>query len=99
RCQPALNLVTQRYHHTHHNSFPNQTQRPQPTLHSFPTRRSSDLYDSGVSCNSSKGSATGTSHTFTANYGDVITCTFTNHRLPQVKLAKTLDPTTGRAHV
>src|SRR5207253_1619516 len=39
-------------------------------------------YDSGVSCNSSKGSATGTSHTFTANYGDAITSTFTTLPLP-----------------
>src|SRR5207237_384690 len=45
------------------------------------------------SCNSGKNGAAGTSHTFTANYGDVITCTFTNHRLPQLKLAKTTDPT------
>src|SRR5205085_442355 len=50
-------------------------------------------YDSSVSCNSGKNGAAGTSHTFTANYGDVITCTFTNHRLPQLKLAKTTDPT------
>src|SRR5205085_4253202 len=48
---------------------------------------------SSVSCNSGKNGAAGTSHTFTANYGDVITCTFTNHRLPQLKLAKTTDPT------
>src|SRR5205085_551053 len=32
-------------------------------------------YDSSVSCNSGKNGAAGTSHTFTANYGDVITCT------------------------
>src|SRR5207237_370175 len=49
-------------------------------------------YDSSVSCNSGKNGAAGTSHTFTANYGDVITCTFTNHRLPQLKLANTTDP-------
>src|SRR5437868_8515328 len=56
-------------------------------------RSSLSDYDSSVSCNSGKNGAAGTSHTFTANYGDVITCTFTNHRLPQLKLAKTTDPT------
>src|SRR5204863_301155 len=44
--------------------------------------------------NGSKGSESGTSHTFTANYGDVITCTFTNNRLPRLKLAKTVNPGT-----
>src|SRR5205814_950083 len=54
-------------------------------------------YNSSVSCssnNGSKGSESGTSHTFTANYGDVITCTFTNNRLPRLKLAKTVNPGT-----
>src|SRR2546430_1731155 len=54
-------------------------------------------YTSSVSCtsnNGSKGSESGTSHTFTANYGDVITCTFTNNRLPRLKLAKTVNPGT-----
>src|SRR5436190_603600 len=49
-------------------------------------------YDSSVSCNSGKNGAAGTSHTFTANYGDVITCTFTNHRLPRLEVVKSLVP-------
>src|SRR5437868_13931418 len=56
-------------------------------------RSSLSDYDSSVSCNSGKNGAAGTSHTFTANYGDVITCTFTNHLLPQLKLANPTQPT------
>jgi uncharacterized repeat protein (TIGR01451 family) len=37
-------------------------------------------YASSVSCDSAKGGATETSHTFSVVYGESVTCTFTNHR-------------------
>ncbi len=54
----------------------------------------SDLanYVSDVSCDSGKGSADGTSHTFSVGYGDKVTCTITNHRKPEVKVVKSLVP-------
>ena len=52
-------------------------------------------YDSKVSCDSSKGSNDpGINHTFNLAYGDKVTCTFTNSRLPQLKLVKATVPTT-----
>src|SRR5205085_174169 len=50
-------------------------------------------YDSSVSCNSGKNGAAGTSHTFTANYSAVEHTTDLHQQPPQVKLAKTTDPT------
>src|SRR6185503_17653906 len=51
-------------------------------------------YDAQINCDSSKGNATAgaTSYSFTANYGDQVTCTITNHRLPQLKVVKSLVP-------
>src|SRR5207253_10796872 len=43
---------------------------------------------------SSSTRATATSPTSPSLHDALPICTFTNHRLPQVKLAKTLDPTT-----
>src|SRR5207248_1001993 len=55
-------------------------------------------YDSSVSCDNgdhNTAPAGGSGLTTSAlQYGDKVVCTITNHRLPQVKLAKTLDPTT-----
>ena len=56
-------------------------------------------YDKSVSCDSGKGGNTaGPSHTLTAAYGEQITCTITNKRLPQLKVVKDLLPAadTGR---
>src|SRR5437660_679311 len=54
-------------------------------------------YDSSISCNNGGGSNTpagGQSLTTSAlGYGDVVTCTITNHRKAQLKVAKVLDPT------
>jgi uncharacterized repeat protein (TIGR01451 family) len=49
-------------------------------------------YDSSVSCDSGKGGASGTSHAFTANFGEQITCTITNQRKPEVKVIKVIEP-------
>jgi len=51
-------------------------------------------YDASVSCDSGKGSASGTSHTFSVSYGDQVTCTITNSRKPEVKVVKATDPET-----
>src|SRR5439155_16324290 len=48
---------------------------------------------SSVSCNPAKNGTPGTNHTGVHNCALPISCTFTNHRLPQLKLAKTTDPT------
>jgi uncharacterized repeat protein (TIGR01451 family) len=41
---------------------------------------SADKYASSVSCDSGKGTAMGTSHDFSVDYGESVTCTFKNHR-------------------
>ena len=52
-------------------------------------------YVSSVSCDSDKGGANpGTSHSFTANFGDKVTCTITNRHKPEVKVVKVTNPTT-----
>ena len=50
-------------------------------------------YVSSVSCDSDKGGSSTTSHSFTANFGDKVTCTITNQRKPEVKVIKALEPT------
>src|SRR5207248_1887003 len=52
--------------------------------------------DAQINCDSSKGNATAgaTSYSFSAAYGDQVTCTITNSRKAQVKLVKNLVPTT-----
>ena len=50
-------------------------------------------YVSSVSCDSDKGGSSTTSHSFTANFGDKVTCTITNQRKPEVKVVKALEPT------
>ena len=55
-------------------------------------------YDKSVSCDSGKGGTRpGPSHTLTAAYGEQITCTITNKRLPQLKVVKDLLPAADRA--
>ncbi|MEX2611956.1 MAG: hypothetical protein WD380_00135, partial [Gaiellaceae bacterium] len=51
-------------------------------------------YVSSVSCDSGKGSASGTTHSFSVGFGDKVTCTITNSRKPEVKVVKVTDPTT-----
>src|SRR5690242_1477801 len=54
-------------------------------------------YDSAVSCtNGDHNTAPNGGSSLTTSslaYGDVVTCTITNHRLPQLKVVKSLDPT------
>src|SRR2546425_514872 len=57
-------------------------------------------YDKAISCDNSKGSNTGAA-SLTTNalaYGEQVTCTITNSRLPQIKLVKNIIPNsdTGR---
>src|SRR3989442_7099777 len=61
-------------------------------------------YDSKVDCGGKGSTDPGISKSFTANYGDVITCAFTNSRKAQVRVTKSLLPTDdpgkiGRAHL
>jgi hypothetical protein len=49
-----------------------------------------------VECDSGKGSTVpGTSHTFSLDYGDQVTCTFTNSRLPTIIVRKITTGTAG----
>ena len=49
-------------------------------------------YVSSVSCDSGKGSANGTSHAFSADYGDKVTCTITNQRKGKIIVEKQTNP-------
>jgi uncharacterized repeat protein (TIGR01451 family) len=49
-------------------------------------------YVSGVSCDSGKGSANGTSHVFTTDFGDQVTCTITNARKGKIVVEKQTNP-------
>ena len=49
-------------------------------------------YVSSVSCDSGKGSSNGTSHAFSAGYGDKITCTITNQRKGKIIVEKQTNP-------
>jgi len=51
-------------------------------------------YASSVNCGS-KGSASGTSHTFTLNAGEVVTCAFTNVKLGRIVVTKDVVPDDG----
>src|SRR5207253_3248605 len=51
-------------------------------------------YSSNVACDSNKGSESGTGHSLSLGYGDKVTCTITNSRVPTVKVVKQLDPST-----
>ncbi|HXF97673.1 MAG TPA: hypothetical protein VNJ46_03555 [Gaiellaceae bacterium] len=51
-------------------------------------------YVSSVACDSGKGSASGTSHSFAVGFGDQVTCTITNRRKPEVKVVKAVEPAT-----
>ena len=54
-------------------------------------------YDRQISCDSLKGSAApnSTTYQFAVTYGDVVTCTITNSRLPRLTLVKVVDPDGG----
>ena len=49
-------------------------------------------YVSSVECNSGKGSANGTSHTFSVGFGDQVTCTITNTRKGKIIVEKQTLP-------
>ncbi|MFL5895372.1 MAG: hypothetical protein ACJ76Z_09680, partial [Thermoleophilaceae bacterium] len=52
-------------------------------------------YDSDVDCGT-KGTSATTSKAVTLAYGDDVTCIITNHRLPELKVVKVLDPSTDK---
>src|SRR3989442_14885186 len=60
---------------------------PRSTLFPYTTLFRSD-YDSKVDCGGKGSTDPGISKSFTANYGDVITCAFTNSRLPRLNMVK-----------
>jgi uncharacterized repeat protein (TIGR01451 family) len=49
-------------------------------------------YVSSVECDSGKGSSSGTSHAFTVDYGDQVTCTITNTRKGRIVVEKQTLP-------
>jgi hypothetical protein len=50
-------------------------------------------YDSAVACDSGKGSKDpGTDHTFSVDYGDAVTCTFTNTKKGEIIVEKQTNP-------
>ena len=56
-------------------------------------------YDSEWSCSDDR-SGQGTSiPAFDLDYGDMVTCTFTNHRKPQLNVKKVFNPTTDAGKV
>ena len=54
-------------------------------------------YDKQISCNSEKGNAeaNATTYTFAVTFGEEVTCTILNNRLPRLTLVKVVDPDGG----
>jgi hypothetical protein len=58
-----------------------------------------DDYDATWSCSNGSSGAGASIPAFAMAYGEKVTCTFTNHRKPQIELRKVFDPATDAGRV